>query len=382
MPDELINFFPTLEVGAWVLLGLAAAVYLLRIGYDILFWGRTAFCRVAPPGAAAVQFTVFMVERNEEANLRQNLPSWLSMSYPHYEVVVVDDFSEDHSLATLGVLRQQYSRLKITGLNQETRFSGKLARNLALKAAAHEVVVLVDPAAGVPDNHWLPLLASSVAAGKKVVAGYWGIAPGKGFFHRLYRAELFFQQTESMAYCLNGLPFVISEENVAFAKQAYFENGGFAGKIREEYAHLELVINSFVRRKQVAVLPVGNAAVRKRLNAGRQEYFDLLHRSFRIKSYLSFGKKLVLFFDQLSYLLLLPVFALVLILYPQLWLVVAILLFLKIILYSLIINKLLNRLTEPKLFLPSLLYGFLAPYGKLVVKWRFYRARQQRKWSN
>ena len=381
MAFDILPYFQALTVTDWIIIGALLLVWLFRFVYDLLFYGRLAFRKIPPAGLSSEPITVFMVERNEEENLRNNLPAWLQMGYPHYEILVVDDFSEDNTPGVLGLYRKTYPRLKITSLKQETRFSDKMARNLALKAASHEFVVMINAASLSPDDHWLPGISTAFSKGRHVVVGYNGIVPGQGFYHRMFRVESFFQQIQSMAYCLNGLPYVTNEENVAFFKGSYFDHGGLAGKIREEYLNLELVINEVVRRGKVAVMPDGKLSIRKEVNAGRDEWKDLYHRYFRLKGYLKAGTRFMINFSELLTMALPVVFAFLFISYPGLSLVWGGLLLLKVLVYLLIIKRLQTRLNEPKIFVSSFIYALFAPYYKVLVHWRFINSRRKRRWG-
>jgi len=181
MPHELVAFFQDAGSVDFIFTGLVVAVWCLLVLYEVLFRIRLAFLKLPPVGNKVVPISVIMVERNEEENLKKNLQGWLSINYPNYEILVVDDFSEDHSLTIIGVLKLQYPRLKLTGLNQETRYSQKLSRNLALKAASFGHVVFVSPSAQMPESCWLYAIAGAFISGKDVLVGYTGLVPEKGF---------------------------------------------------------------------------------------------------------------------------------------------------------------------------------------------------------
>ncbi len=382
MPFDFIAYFKSLGTADYIIIGVIVIVWLFRFLFDVVFYGRLAFRKVAPAGSSSVPITVFLVERNEEERMKANLPEWLQMGYPNYEILVVDDYSEDNSLATLALLRNSYPRLRFTSLNQETRYSEKLARNLALKAASHEMVVMIHPAMKTPDYHWLPGISAAVSNGNTVVIGYCNLVPERNLKHRLYRIEWFFQQIESMAYSISRMPYVTGEENITFRKSDYFSISGLAGKIREEYLNLEMVINQVIKPKETAVLPVHNLSLRKEMEVDSDKMAELLNKSFRLKHYLKPGIRYFQKFSRFMSLLLLPFFVAGIFLYPGLWIVFAALLFIKSATYLLIIKKLQKRLQEPKIFVTSLLYAIVAPYYRWFAQWRFNQTRKKRKWGN
>ncbi len=225
----------------------------------------------------------------------------------------------------------------------------------------------------MPGHLWLPGIASAFAENKKIVIGYIKLAPLKGSIQKLYRMELFYQQIESMAYCLNGLPFVATEENVAFTKQLYFDMNGFAGKIRNEFLNMELIYNEIIKRKETVVLPDSTTALQLESIPGNQEFKELLLKSFRLQTKLGLLKKSILKFFSLLKLLFIPAAITCLIIYPVLWPVVAGMVFIFSLSAFFIIRLLLKRLDEPQIFLSSLMYGIVRPYYQLVQRWMYFR---------
>ncbi len=382
MPFDFTAFLNSFDTIDYIIIGIIILIWLFRFLFDLVFYGRLALHRVSPAGTSSLPITVFLVERNEEERLKKNLPEWLLLGYPNYELLVVDDFSEDNSLAALALLRNSYPRLKFTSLNQETRYSEKFARNLALKAASHEMMVMIHPAMKTPDYHWLPGLSTAIANNNSVVVGYCNLEPAKGFSHRMYRIESFFQQIESMAYSITGMPYVAGEENIAFSKSGYFEISGLAGKIKEEYLNLEMVVNQVIRSKNTAVLPAGNLSLRKNIIADSDTLRDLLNKSFRLKCYLKPSIRFFQAISRLTSILILPFFVAGIVIYPGLWIILTGLLFIKSATYLLIIKVLQKRLQEPKIFVASLLYAIVAPYHRWFAQWRFNQSRKKRKWGS
>jgi glycosyltransferase involved in cell wall biosynthesis len=376
MIRDLVAFLREAGTFEIVILFVVGGTWLLLLFYNVLFYLRLAFYKVPGSGAAIIPFTIIMIERNEGEHLAKNLPGWLSMGYPDYEVLVVDDFSEDNSWTTVGLLRLRYPKLKLTGLNQETRYSEKLSRNLGLKAATYDKVVFANPDMLTPDNHWLPGIATAFSEQKEMVVGYTRYSPAKGFFHTLFRVESFFQQIESMAFCRNGLPFVATEENISFDKKAYFDINGFAGKIGEEYLNMEMIFNQVIRRKKNAVLVAGNLTLQKDLVTGKREFWDLFYKSYILKHTIKFRIRTVLLFFNLLKIIYFPFLVGCAVMFPPLWPVLTALFVLLAVIRFIYLKRLQNRLNESGIFLSSLIYGMLIPYFRIFTNWKYYYKRK------
>ena len=144
MVDAVLNKFIELRNHEIVLLSIFGSLFLWRFLYLFLFTGRILFKKkLIVKDTNAIPFSLMLVIRNEESNLRANLPRLLSIENSPLEVVAVDDFSQDNSLIVLGVMRSNSKKLKVSSLNQETRNSAKMAQNIALKAATNEWVIKI-----------------------------------------------------------------------------------------------------------------------------------------------------------------------------------------------------------------------------------------------
>ncbi len=371
MLQQLVTFFQSAGTGDLIFTGSLALVWLLLLIYFVQFLLRLSFYKPPAPRGNEESISVVMVERNEEENLAKNLPGWLSIHYPSYELLVVDDFSGDNSVPTLGLLKHQYPRLKMTGLNQETRYSQKLSRNLAMKAVSHERVVFAVPSMEMPPPGWLAEINTAFENHKDVVIGYTGLVPANGLFHQLYRLESFFQQIQSMAFCLNGLPYVVSEENIAFVKNEYFGMNGFAGMMQEDFLNMELIFNKIIRRRKNAIFPVESHVLRKDIRVERQDYYELLLKLSRLKKSLGFFHRLFIALFTLLKLLFLPMLITGVFLYPPLWPVLAAMALLHTLVWMVAMKRLQNRLKEPKIFLSSCIYGLLVPFFRVAARGRY-----------
>jgi glycosyltransferase involved in cell wall biosynthesis len=380
MIQNLYNSLADLH-GVKLVLALSfAVIFIIRLAYLFLFTGRFLFQKKVKSPTATPLSLIYTV-RNEETRLRNNLAPVLSIIEADFEVIVVDDFSQDNSFQVLGMLKGRSDRLKVSTLHQETRFSTKMAQNLALKAARYDWVLTVPISYENAAPEWISGISNALNENDTVVLSYCSAHNSNGFVNRMYRVENFLSFTKSVGYILNNVPFVYSEENVAFQKKNYFEIGGHAHKISEPYANLELLINFFIRKKTTLILFQSDTAIKKTEDLIWNDYLDILKKSLRIEKHLSASKKAVLVFDESTKLVFLPLTVLTIVLLVDLWPIFAALLFIMFTARLFIIKIALNRLNESKIFISSLVYDLVVPYFKLFYRWYFNNSRQKQKWK-
>lgn len=377
------NLFAGLTTSELLILISFGVLYLIRIFYLFFFTGRILF-----RGNKKVDdgnnnpFSLIITVRNEEDNLKNNLPGILSITEVDFEVVVVDDYSQDNSYLVLGLMKERYNRLKISMLNQETRFSIKLAQNIAIKAAKNDWVLITPVSIAKVTPNWLKNMSTVFTNEKNIVLGYSNVLYDKGFFNQLYRIENFYSHAKSVGFILNRIPFVYSEENVAFRKKKYFEMGGYGKNITEPFANLELLINLFIQKTTTTILFNKETSIVKTETINRSDFFDLLKKNIRIEKHLSVAKRLVLAFEEFTQLVFFPVAIVVIILQFELWQIVVGLLAFKLIAYLFIIKITQNRLDERKIFISSLVYYLFMPYFKLLYRWSFNQRSKKQKWRS
>jgi hypothetical protein len=345
-----------------------------------LFTGRILFRKKLIKNDS-LPISLFYTVRNEGTRLKNNLAPVLSINDCDFEVIVVDDFSQDDSFQVLGMLRGRSERLKISTLHQETRFSTKMAQNLALKAAKYDWVLAVPISYENAKPEWISGISNALDNTKTVTVSYSSANYSKGFINRLYRIENFLSFTKSVGYIQNNFPFVYSEENVAFQKKKYFEIGGHGLKISEQFANLELLINHFIRKQDTTILFQSETAVKKTEDLIWNDYLDILKKNLRIEKHLSASKKAMLAFDDFTKMIFPPLTAIVFIVLFELWPLLSGLLFVMFTSRLFIIKIAQNRLNERKIFIPSLMYDLIVPYFKLFYRWYFNNRRQKHKWK-
>jgi len=381
--QTILESLSDMSVADWIVSGIFLFVFLFRLYYLLFFSGRVVFSsgkEVIVNQKPRQPITVFLTVRNEEDNLRRLLPQLLNIKDASYDVVVVDDYSLDNTYTVLGSFKQ-HSNFRFSSLNEETRFSVKLAQNIALKAAQNEWVLALPIETTEVDKDWINgFSVNTTTDNRNVMIGYSGIKSKPGYYNLLCRTENFLQQLRSIGYVANGIPFVYFEDNVAFRKEEYFKLGGYGQKTKEAYANLELIINQFITKRKTVLLFNEHTCISKEIETNRDDFYNLMNRSFRIEKYLPAWKRTIMGFDTFTNMLYTPLLIAMFIFYFDLWPVLAVLAGIKILLHLIVFKITANRLRERKIFLSSLVYGWLMPYFKTFYKWYFNQSTRRNKW--
>jgi GT2 family glycosyltransferase len=210
-----------------------------RGGYDIEDWdfGLTKRDRCPKPALGAVckaftevpfakgvrwpRISVVVCSCNGERTIRDCFEGLQKLSYPNFEVIVVDDGSNDSTAVIASEYGFRLIRTENRGLSS--------ARNTGLEAATGEIVAYTDDDAR-PDPHWLTYIASTFMSTTHAGVGGPNIPPfGDG----------------SIAQCVANAPggpthVLLSDReaehipgcNMAFRRSCLKEIGGFDPQFR------------------------------------------------------------------------------------------------------------------------------------------------------
>ena len=206
---------------------------IVQLFYYFLIYLRVPIYRKSKPIKADGELppvSVVICARNEESNLEAFLPLVLEQKYPDYEVIVVDDCSTDDTDMLLKRLLQRYNHLRVTTIKQDDKFSHgkKLALTIGIKAAKHDWVLLTDADCKPESSEWIASMASNFVASNQVVLGYGGYISQKGFLNKFLRFDTFFIAMQYFGFALLGKPYMGVGRNLAYRKELFFQNKGFA----------------------------------------------------------------------------------------------------------------------------------------------------------
>ena len=105
------------ENTTWLVLFIVfSTVALIQLLYYFLFYSRILYCKTEKKRGKKEAVSVIICARNEAENLKIYLPSMLEQEYPDYELIVVNDCSEDDSEDAAGTIIQAMA-IVIQGCN-------------------------------------------------------------------------------------------------------------------------------------------------------------------------------------------------------------------------------------------------------------------------
>lgn len=191
---------------------------------------------------AEIRFSIIVPFRNEAKNLSDLLNSLARVNYPKskYEIILVNDESDDNSVEIIQEFQQNHSGLNITLLeNQRSSNSPKKdAINTAIDSAKFEYIITIDADCQVPVN-WLKSYNDFILkTGNKLIAGPVALITStpentnnkrKNILRNFEELDILSLQASTAGAFGIGKAFMCNGANLCYEKDAFLEVSGFTG---------------------------------------------------------------------------------------------------------------------------------------------------------
>jgi len=234
----------------YVTLGIFILCLAIQLFYYLFFYSRPGFSKPGTKKTAPSPVSVIICAKNEANNLRQFLPSILTQDYPEYEVIVVDDCSEDDTQNLLEEFQEKYSHLKVSTIKKDPKFkhTKKFALLIGIKAASHEWLLLTDADCYAESTGWLSAMQKNFTKNTDIVLGYGGYRQKKGLLNKYLRYETTFIAMQFLGFAMAGIPYMGVGRNLAYRKSFFFNNRGFSSHTNLVSGDDDLLVNMLARK--------------------------------------------------------------------------------------------------------------------------------------
>jgi len=216
-----------LVIGFIIMLSYVLLIGSLIVGFDkmILFKLKKSVSRTT--------FSVIIPFRNEAENLPVLLESISGLNYPKhlYEIIFVDDTSEDHSVEVINtsLLHPAQTHISIISNERKTKSPKKDAITSAINLAKHEWIITTDADCQLPEfwlNSFDELIQQTHA--KCIVAPVTYLT-NTSFLNTFQTLDLFSLQGATIGGFGINQPFLCNGANFGYEKAIFKKLNGFEG---------------------------------------------------------------------------------------------------------------------------------------------------------
>lgn len=245
---------------ALLCLVLIILYYMFRVLSVVKYRERSDRERPDKPDSEYLPASIVIYSQGDAEHLHEMLGVVLNQDYPApYEVIVVNEGESADVRDTVSMLRSHYPNLYLTftpeGVVNLSR--KKLALTLGIKASRYDTVVLTTTAAIVESSMWLRrmMFRFGSEADTEIVLGYAYIDPAEDeeYGRRRRAFDFVADSVRWLAVAIAGRPFRGTEYNLAYKKEVFLRNKGFARSLNLHYGDDDIFISEVANRHNTAV---------------------------------------------------------------------------------------------------------------------------------
>ncbi|MBM3405486.1 MAG: glycosyltransferase [Bacteroidetes bacterium] len=251
-----MELFPAdIDLISIILLATFLTAWVVQLFYYLFFFLRLAIYKEKSQTSNKPPVSVIICARNEYHNLRRNLDDVLKQDYPCYEVVVVNDNSDDDSHFLLDEYTKKYPHLKVVEIRQNLNFftGKKFPLSIGIKEATHDFLLLTDADCRPASSQWISHMMECYGGGKEIILGYGAYEKKKGLLNVLIRFDAFQIAIQYLSYCLAGLTYMGVGRNLSYQKELFYRSGGFISHYTIRSGDDDLFINRIAKKGNTAI---------------------------------------------------------------------------------------------------------------------------------
>lgn len=250
-----------LAVPEFVLLACLVIAWFTQLVYHSCFF-RALFRYVRKVRKNRITFSddkpgvsVIICAKDEAENLEANLPLILSQDYPDYEVIVVDDASNDDTADVLTRFAAKYPNLHIRQVPAGAKFTSpkKFAVSLGIKAAVNDILLFTDADCRPASNEWISLFARNFVPGVQIVLGYGAYTRNGSAVSYAISYDTVTIALQYLSYAVVGCPYMGVGRNMAYRKSFFLSTRGFASHLDLQSGDDDLFVNEFADKNNTRI---------------------------------------------------------------------------------------------------------------------------------
>jgi len=361
-----VDIFKLVGNFSCIVLIIFALATMIQIGYYLFVFLRVVWRKEKPITSQMNKtppVSVIICARNEEENLLRNLPAVLEQDYPSFEVIVVNDCSQDNTEQVLAEFKKKYPHLRSTIIKRDGSFvnSKKFAATVGVKAAQHEWLLFTDADCRPDGSQWIMYMSRHFDDHKSIVLGYGGFLQQKGYLNKWIRYDACFTAVQYLGFAAMGKAYTGVERNLAYRQSLFFTYNGFAVHAHIPSGDNDLFVNRSATKQNVAVTCIKDAHTRAIPKKSFVEWARQKRKNIAIGRYYKPSQIFWLSLEPFTRVLMWSSFV-VLMFYFPFWEYVLMVLMFRMIIFFLVIRAVIKRLNESGILQHTLLFDLIAPF--------------------
>jgi cellulose synthase/poly-beta-1,6-N-acetylglucosamine synthase-like glycosyltransferase len=176
-----------------------------------------------------VPVSILVCAHDEEVNLKELIPELLAQDYSRFEVIIINDRSNDGTYDFLLEETKRDPRLRMVNVDRvPPHVNGKkFGITLGIRAAAHDWILLTDADCRPSGKNWIASMSCQFEEKSQFVLGFSPYQKRPGFLNLFIRFESLLTALQYFSFALLGAPYMGVGRNLAYRKSLFLEKKGF-----------------------------------------------------------------------------------------------------------------------------------------------------------
>ena len=200
--------------------------------------------------------SVVLCARDAYEYLVELIPALLTQDYPDFEIVVVNDCSDDETEEYLKDLERKETRVKPVQLKQHLNFFNgkKFPLSMGIKSAKNDLIIFTDCNCMPVNDQWLRSVVNRYNTRTEIVIGYSPYVQKKSILNRIMRFDALQNGLLYLSAALNRHPYMGVGKNLSYRKELFFRNNGFISHYTTTVGEDDIFISQVATKKNTEVL--------------------------------------------------------------------------------------------------------------------------------
>jgi len=220
----------------------------------------------------------------------------MQQDHREFEIVVVNDRSEDDTWELLQLMKPVHPRLRPVNIQADEKFNygKKLALGVGVRAAKYPNVLLTDADCVPASKDWISLMCAGFDKGKQIVVGHSPYAYQPGITNVLERYDGTMKTIQYMSFAMAGFPYMGVGRNLGYTGELFFHSKG-----TKRHGHLmsgddDLFINEVARANNTTAIADGRSFMTTRATPDLITWLRRKRRHYTTARFYRFGHQLLL----------------------------------------------------------------------------------------
>ncbi|HEY0976503.1 MAG TPA: glycosyltransferase [Flavobacteriales bacterium] len=250
--------------------------------------------------------SVVVCAHNECASLQQLIPILMDQDHGEFEVVVVNDRSDDDTWEVLQWMKPEFPRMRPVNIQADEKFNygKKIALGVGIRSAKYPNILVTDADCMPVGRDWISVMAAGFRNGRKIVIAHSPYEKHEGLTNLLERYDGITKAVQYISFAQAGFPYMGVGRNLGYTQDLFYSAKG-----SQRHQHImsgddDLFINEVARARITGAVADGRSFMTTRATPDLATWIRRKRRHYTTARYYRFGHQVLLTLLPLSRMLL------------------------------------------------------------------------------